>query len=770
MLRLLLAALCLLTAPAFGQSPDKLTLTLLHTNDLHGHIFPFAYTETGRSKDEKPSVGGAARRATLVRELRAKIRNPVMLVDSGDTFTRGPLTNAYEGVADIEAMNAVGYELAAIGNNEFKAKDGADVNDAPGAQAALLRVVKRSKFPWLCANATDEKGAFLQGVQPYVVRLISGVRVGFLGLTAPRSATYPQTKGWTISDPIAAAKLWILKARAECDILIAVTHIGVDLDKELAAQTSGLDAIVGGDSHTFLYQPLEVKNTEGVGVPIVQDGEFGVNLGRFDLQFARAGNKWRLTGYRDELLPVGSKIREARDVAETMEPFRRPFEKVVGKVKVGATPDERTRLTTQTLADALKSATGADLALNPSGAGLFNAFHSQNVTRFDVYAALPFHNNTVTAQMTGAEVKALLAASPTTMAAGDMNALDAAKTYKVAFVDFIAGDAYKLPAERLTATGLDIREAVISYLSGSPAPRPAAVATPSSSLSTALGTTASLPAPAASPFTFVVFGDNRPPDEKSPLPAVFPQMLAEIKRLHPAFVVTTGDLIFGSKTDLALVNKEYDEALPLVKALGVPVYFAAGNHEIRGVPANEALYRKRVSDRLYYSFDYGGSHFVVLDSDVVGEEHKITGAQRAWLENDLKMAQGRARHTFVFQHQQPYPVSWHIGSSLDAFPADRDAFQSLLERYKVEALITGHEHLYDDSVHGGVREIIAGGAGAPLYPSARGGSFYHYLVVTVDGDKTSISVVKPGSIFGADDVLTLAPSEKKDPGKPPFGH
>lgn len=464
MLRLVFVALCLLTAPAFGQSPDKLTLTLLHTNDLHGHIFPFAYTETGRSKDEKPSVGGAARRATLIRALRAKIKNPVLLVDSGDTFTRGPLTNAYEGVADIEAMNAVGYELAAIGNNEFKAKDGADVNDAPGAQAALLRVVKRSKFPWLCANATDEKGAFLQGVQPYVVRLISGVRVGFLGLTAPRSATYPQTKGWTISDPIAAAKLWIPRARIECDILIAVTHIGVDSDKALAAQTSGLDAIVGGDSHTFLYQPLEVKNAEGVGVPIVQDGEFGVNLGRFDLAFAREGGKWRLTGYRDQLLPVGPKLKEARDVAGTVEPFRRPFEKVVGTVKVGRTPEERTRLTTQVLADALQSATGADVALNPAGAGFFDSFHHANVTRYDVYAALPFHNNAATATLTGAEIQALLAASPTTMAAGDVSALDAAKTYKVAFVDFVAGDAYKLPAERLTATGLDIREIMISYL------------------------------------------------------------------------------------------------------------------------------------------------------------------------------------------------------------------------------------------------------------------------------------------------------------------
>src|SRR5262249_53674256 len=98
--------LCARTAPASppAEQPDHLTLTILHTNDLHGHILPFAYTETERSKEEQPSVGGAARRATLVRQLRREIRNPVLLVDAGDTFTRGPFTNAYEGIADVEAM------------------------------------------------------------------------------------------------------------------------------------------------------------------------------------------------------------------------------------------------------------------------------------------------------------------------------------------------------------------------------------------------------------------------------------------------------------------------------------------------------------------------------------------------------------------------------------------------------------------------------------------------------------------------------------------
>jgi 5'-nucleotidase/UDP-sugar diphosphatase len=454
---------------AAAAPPEELRLTLLHTNDLHGHMVPFAYVESGRSPEEQPSVGGAARRATLVRKLRKEIRNPVMLVDGGDTFTRGPLTNAYEGIADVEAMNAVGYELAAVGNNEFKAKDAVEREDAIGAQAALLQVVKRARFPWVCANALDGRGAFLEGVQPYVVREWSGVRVGFLGLTAPRSAQYPQTRGWTISDPIEAAKTWIPRAREHCDVLIGLTHLGVELDKKLVAQTPGLDAVVGGDSHTFLYKAEEVSRPDGVRVPIVQDGEFGVNLGRFDLHFVRgAGGRWALADYRYALLPVGPGLREAPDVSAVLAPYLEPFRPVVGRIESPApTSAARARQTTQILVDALRRETGADLALNPQGAVGQDTFHRSEVTRLDVYAAFPFKDRVVTVELEGAEVRRLVGTSPTFIS-GDLVGTRPDGRYRVALVEFVARDAYKLPDARLQATGRDLRELLIDYFRRGP--------------------------------------------------------------------------------------------------------------------------------------------------------------------------------------------------------------------------------------------------------------------------------------------------------------
>ncbi|MBC7526993.1 MAG: bifunctional metallophosphatase/5'-nucleotidase, partial [Chthonomonadaceae bacterium] len=391
--------------------------------------------------------------------------SPVLLVDSGDTFTRGPLTNAYEGIADTEAMNVVGYDLAALGNNEFKAKDRIEDHDAQGAQDALLRVVKRSHFHWLCANAFDGKGAFLEGVLPYVVREINGVRVGFLGLTPPRVAFYPQALGWKITDPISAAKEWIPKARLHCDILIALTHIGFDLDKQLAAQTTGIDAIVGGDSHTFLYKAEEVANLDGRKIPIVQAGEFGVNLGRFDLRFSRSATGiWTLSGYTYLLLPVDNHIREARDVVSHLKPYLTPLLTKVGRVgKIGATPDERNKLTNQTIVDALRAQTGADYALNPGDSG-FEVFRHQEVTRYDVQAIMPFKNHVVTVALTGKEIEVMRKLVPLTFLSGDLTGLQPEGVYKVAFVDYAAKSAYKVSLDKIVDTGRDVREVLIEFL------------------------------------------------------------------------------------------------------------------------------------------------------------------------------------------------------------------------------------------------------------------------------------------------------------------
>ncbi|MBN8219209.1 MAG: bifunctional metallophosphatase/5'-nucleotidase [Spirochaetes bacterium] len=461
---LILRLAWLLAIPAIAApSNSSFSLTILHDNDFHGQLLPFAYTETALSSNELPSVGGIARRATLIRSLRASLTNESLLLHGGDVFTRGPLTTTWLGEPDIEAMNALGYQAASLGNNEFKAMDGVDATNASGAQAALLSLVKRSRFPWVCANAVDSTGAFLQGVKPFVVLHVGGVHVGILGLTTQRSAYYPQTRGWTVGDPVAVAKQWIPKAREACDVLLLLSHLGVSLDKSLAASTRGIDAIIGGDSHTFLYRGIEITNEAGIGVPIVQAGEYGVRLGRFDLRFEKSGESpWRVASWRSELLLVDDRLAEAADLNALLAPYLAPFRKILGRLdSVEATPAGRARQTQQFMMDGLRRSLGATFALAPDGGGLFDSFRSATITRYDVYAAMPFHNNGVTISMTAAEFEALLAKVPKRVLSGDTNRIPRDRAFPVALVDYTAKSALRLPADRLVDSGKDVRELVI---------------------------------------------------------------------------------------------------------------------------------------------------------------------------------------------------------------------------------------------------------------------------------------------------------------------
>ena len=466
---LLLATLALLTLPvARAQNPtETLTLTLLHTNDLHGHVLPHIYAEEGSPAGKGERVrGGIARIATLSKALKRGIKNPTLLVDTGDTATRGPLVNAYEGIADVEAMNAAGYDLGTLGNNEFKLKDGYEDVDNLGAQAGLLKVLRRSQFPRVCANAFSETGGFLPGVQPFVVREISGVRIGFLGLTALRSGSYPQTKGWTISDPIDAAKKWIPIARKECDVLIALTHVGVDDDKKMSRSDHGNRCRGRWETHIpFCTSRKRQKTPTECMVPIVQSGEFGVNLGRFDLRFVKYNNKWSLAEYKEVLLPITEKIKEDKTVKSIANEYAGPLQQeIVATIPgnlIGKTPDERTKLTAQATMEGIRRGIGADVGITLPGAGSFNVFRAPNVSRYDLQAVWPFKNHAATVTMFGSELAALKAKFPTLVIAADFTTPEPGKTYTVAVIDFVATGTLKIPAEKVQNATRNMRDVFI---------------------------------------------------------------------------------------------------------------------------------------------------------------------------------------------------------------------------------------------------------------------------------------------------------------------
>ena len=239
----------------------------------------------------------------------------------------------------------------------------------------------------------------------------------------------------------------------------------------------------------------------------------------------------------------------------------------------------------------------------------------------------------------------------------------------------------------------------------------------------------------------MVIGDTRPGGGQYEQPEVFKQMVAEIAKLKPAFVLHTGDFVPGS-SDLTKLKRQYWEFKKVMDRVDVPYYLALGNHEISGAEAHR-LFRSLLG-KTYYSFDYGNSHFVALDAAMPGDTHRINDVQFAWLEKDLSAAKGKSDHVFVMAHDPLYPVDGHIGGSLDKYPDRRDKLATLLKKYGA-VYFTGHEHLFDHDVYNGVTQVITGGGGAGLYKSKKGtGDFHHFVIITIDGHSAKMSVARPG--------------------------
>ncbi len=242
------------------------------------------------------------------------------------------------------------------------------------------------------------------------------------------------------------------------------------------------------------------------------------------------------------------------------------------------------------------------------------------------------------------------------------------------------------------------------------------------------------PAPTANPFRFAVFGDSRPGSrEYSP---ILQAIATEIGTLGVAFVIGTGDYIEGSSNQTT-VRRQWEgfftALAPLQAQQATPVALAPGNHDIMGIRRNAEIFLEYFK-RLYFSFDHEGCHFIILDTEGLGQEGRIVGTQLQWLKQDLA-AHADAKFTFVALHRPLFPVDGHVGSSLDQYPRERDALHALFVQHGVDAVFAGHEHLYNYQKKDGILYFITGGAGAPLYTTPDRGGFYHYLLVTV-GDKT----------------------------------
>lgn len=235
-------------------------IRIYHTSDLH---------------DRRHVVAALAR-------LRAE--RPGLLVDCGDAL-RGSQTVFWRSEPIVDVLNAAQYDLQALGNREFNYLFG-----------VVVGRVARLHFPALCANLVDLRGRPLPFVADRTLNA-GDERVRFFGLLVPQyaaGAPWERIFGWRFRDPYAVAAE--IAASTPADVaLVALSHLGLRADRELAARVPRLDLILGGHSHDTTPAPEIVA-----GIPIVHAGPYGAFASRSEL--ARDGNRFRLAGFALEPL------------------------------------------------------------------------------------------------------------------------------------------------------------------------------------------------------------------------------------------------------------------------------------------------------------------------------------------------------------------------------------------------------------------------------------------------------------------------------------
>jgi 5'-nucleotidase len=308
-----------LSATAWARSQ---TLVLATTSDLQGEMEPVRTKLNG----VKVRLGGMARLAGAIKKIKAAHPGRSLALATGDDLM-GRYFNSFQGKAIYEALNLAGMDLATLGNHEFDF----------GPQV-LARALKFARFPMVVSNMNATPGSPLTGLfRPEMVVPLKGLRIGFLGLLTQDLALLSKPQGSVRfpQDLYVAAREAVAKLRAQkVDLVVALTHLGLDQDKRLAAKVGGIDVICGGHSHTLIPSGQEVLiNRPGGGTTIiVQSGKGGTHLGRLTLE-VEAG---RVLSHLWEALPLDASMPSDPQVASLVASYKAklPPPRVLAQTKV----------------------------------------------------------------------------------------------------------------------------------------------------------------------------------------------------------------------------------------------------------------------------------------------------------------------------------------------------------------------------------------------------------------------------------------------------
>lgn len=257
------------------KAPKK--LVILHTNDTHSNIDPFP-----KNHAKFPDRGGVSRRAKFIEQIREQSEN-VLLLDAGDVFQGTPYFNKFKGVLEMKVMSEMGYDAMTLGNHDFDI--GID---------GFVHAKQEGKFPVVNCNYDVSNTALKDVVVPSIILKKAGRKIGITGVGIDLKGLVADnlTTGLIYNDPIKSVQKEVNKLRKKgCDLVICLSHLGFEYatnkvsDRVLAQETTGIDIILGGHTHTFLEKGVELVNREGKPVIVNQVGYGGLLLGKIEVEF-----------------------------------------------------------------------------------------------------------------------------------------------------------------------------------------------------------------------------------------------------------------------------------------------------------------------------------------------------------------------------------------------------------------------------------------------------------------------------------------------------
>lgn len=371
----LFAALTLLLFcnQANAQKEKTTEVVILHTNDMHSKIDNFG-------------------KLTYFADSMRQVHKYVFLMSAGDNFTGNPIVDMFpdKGYPMIELMNAAGFDVSALGNHEFDM--GQELQNKRRQQA---------RFPFISCNI-DAKGGIIQQPEPYIILKAGKNRIPVLGFIQLGENGLPDSHPsrleglkFTDAQQKAAEYAWLKK---KYGMLIGLTHLGFEVDEQMAQKYPQFDVLIGGHSHTTLAKPVMVND-----VMIVQTGSGLKNIGITRLTI----KKGKIISRSSELYPI-SRITKADPEVQALIDKYNNNEEMNSKIATAATAFSNQEELGCMMTDAITHRMKLDFAFQNLGGIRISELSAGDIRLKSIFQLDPFGNQVVTFNLTGTEIKSLI--------------------------------------------------------------------------------------------------------------------------------------------------------------------------------------------------------------------------------------------------------------------------------------------------------------------------------------------------------------------------